>query len=57
MASLPLVRQMNIGNLTLSRTEHELALCLMTVDGSVPKEALAKMKANSTLQDVRTAAL
>jgi D-3-phosphoglycerate dehydrogenase len=47
--------KINIGNLTLGRQDADLALCLMTVDGTVPPEAVAEMRSCSNLVDVQVA--
>ena len=48
---------MNIANLTLGRQDSDLALCLMSVDGQVPEEAIKDLRALPQLNDVRTAKL
>lgn len=48
---------MNIANLTLGRQDSDLALCLMSVDGQVPEEAVKALRALPQLNDVRTAKL
>lgn len=49
--------QVNIANLTLGRQDSDLALCLMSVDGQVPEEAIKDLRALPQLNDVRTAKL
>lgn len=49
--------QVNIANLTLGRQDSDLALCLMSVDGQVPEEAVKALRALPQLNDVRTAKL
>jgi predicted ATPase with chaperone activity len=50
-----------VGNLTLGRQgsnqDEDLALCLLTVDGQVPAEALDKLEALGNVHEVRTATL
>lgn len=50
-------QQVNIANLTLGRQDSDLALCLMSVDGQVPEEAVKALRALPQLNDVRTAKL
>jgi len=49
--------RVNVGNLTLGRQEGDLALCLLTVDGAVPKEVLSKLNSMESLTDVRSATI
>ena len=56
-ASSPPINQVNIANLTLGRQDSDLALCLMSVDGQVPEEAIKDLRALPQLNDVRTAKL
>lgn len=53
--------KVNVGNLTLGRQgsnqDEDLALCLLTVDGQVPAEALDKLEALGNVHEVRTATL
>lgn len=49
--------QVNVGNLTLGRQGTDLALCLLTVDGKVPPEALEKLDALDSVHEIRAATL
>ena len=49
--------KVNIANLTLGRQDSDLALCLMSVDGTVPDAAVEKLRSLPQLNDVRTAKL